>query len=168
MLHNTDIAILSTTDRKEPLKIFLTNLKRLIDADYISIAVFDHENDRFKIEMSSFLNCLNEGGETIHFASTILKSAISLKASQYYPEINEDDLFPEDIDFKEKGLKSLLIVPLIAKGLPLGTLNLGNTKEKRFSKEEIEVAERYVLQVAIAIDNSNLWEEMQNMFMDTV
>src|SRR3990172_6174668 len=163
ILHNTDKDILSTMNRKEILRLCIKNLQSLINTEYMSIAILDSEKDEFKIEVGSFLNCLIEQAETIPFTATILKTIISSRIPRYCPELSNEDLLPGDEEFRGKDIKSLLIVPMIAKGMPLGTLNLGSTEKNRFSEDDIELAEGYALQIAIAIDNSIIYERMQSL-----
>lgn len=168
VLHHTDMAILSTLDKREILQLCITNFKALVKADYISIAVFDSERNEFKLEASSFFNMLSADKRIIPFDSTILKWAVSSRLSRYCPDIRDEDLLKGDKWFKHKNIKSLLIVPLISKGRLLGVFNIGSLEKERFNQGDIELAEKYTLQVAIALDNSNLYEGMHNLFMDTV
>ncbi|MBI5874499.1 MAG: HD domain-containing protein [Deltaproteobacteria bacterium] len=167
-LHNTDTAILSTMDKQEVLQLCITNFKALVDAEYISIAAFDSEKNEFKLEASSFFNLFSADKRIIPFDSTILKWAVSSKISRYCPDIRDEDLLRGDKWFQHKDIKSILITPLIAKGRPLGTFNIGSLKKERFNQGDIELAEKYALQIAIALDNANLYEGMHNLFMDTV
>lgn len=168
ILHNTDKAILSTTDKQEMIKLCITNCKALVDADYISIASLDPEKNEFKLEASSFFNLLSIYERRIPFDSTILKSAISSRVSRYCPDIMDEDLLQGDGWLKDKNIKSIIIIPLIAKGEPIGVLNIGSLKKNRFGPRDIELSEQYALQIAIALDNANLYEGMQSLFMNTV
>lgn len=162
-LHNIDRVILSTMDKKEVLSLCLENLKPLLNSDYMSIAILEPEKNKFNVVANS-----NQDEEYIPFASTIFKSAISSQISRYCPELAPGDLLSGDSALKGKGVKSLLIVPLISKGSPIGTLNLGSAQIDRFTKDDISLAEGYALQMAIAIDNSNLYENLQSLFMNTL
>lgn len=167
-LHDTDRAILSSMDRKEVLEVCVGTIGRLIKTDYASIATFDPEGDEFKLEISSFLDTLGEHQLAVPYDSTLLRWAAASRTARYYPEIKSAEVLDGDSEFRDKGIRSLLIVPLIAKGSFLGTLNLGNLTKDGFAQEEIQLAERYALQIAIAIDNANLYEGMRNLFMNTI
>src|SRR3990170_1361943 len=121
----------------------------------------------FKV-VTSFSNSPIEEESSIPFDSTIFKSTLSSQVSRYCPEVSSEDLLSGDAIFRDIGIKSLLIVPLISKGSPIGTLNIGSAKKDQFTKDDITLAEGYALQVAIAIDNSNLYENLQNLFLNTV
>src|SRR3989337_2585135 len=155
-LYNIDRVILSTMDKKEVLQLCLSNLKPLLDIEYMSIAILEPEKDEFNIVIASFAHRMYEDNKPIPFNATILKSTISSRTSRYYADIKAEDLLSDDSMIKVYGIKSLLTVPLIAKGSPIGSLNLGSLKSNRFSKEDIVLAEGYALHMAIAIDNSKL------------
>ncbi len=57
------------------------------------------------------------------------------------------------------GTKALLVVPLIAGGGLLGTLNIDPGKQEHFKAGEIELAQTIANQTAIAIENSRLYTE---------
>lgn len=58
------------------------------------------------------------------------------------------------------GDKSILVVPLVAKGRILGTLFLNHTRSQHwYSNQDIEIASAIASQAAIAIDNARLYEE---------
>jgi putative nucleotidyltransferase with HDIG domain len=111
---------------------------------------------------------MHEDNKPILFNATIFKSTISSQTSLYYSDIGTEDLLSGDSMIKDYGIKSLLTVPLIAKGSPIGSLNLGSLKPNRFTKEDIVLAEGYALHMAIAIDNSKLYTELQNLFVNTI
>ena len=167
-LYNIDRVILSTMDKKEVLQLCLSNLKPLLDIEYMSIAILEPEKDEFNIVIASFAHRMYEDNKPIPFNATILKSTISSRTSRYYADVRAEDLLSGDNIIKVYGIKSLLTVPLIAKGSPIGSLNLGSLKPNRFSKEDIVLAEGYALHMAIAIDNSKLYAELQNFFMSTI
>jgi signal transduction histidine kinase len=63
--------------------------------------------------------------------------------------------------FGKQGLFSYLGIPLIAKGKSLGVLGLFSKEEHRFSDQEISFLSTLADQAAIAIQNSQLHEEMK-------
>ncbi len=63
--------------------------------------------------------------------------------------------------YKNVGLRSYVILPLMAKGRVLGVLNLGSLKPGRYGKKEIEILSPVAEILSLAIENSNLYEESQ-------
>jgi PAS domain S-box-containing protein len=61
----------------------------------------------------------------------------------------------------KRGVKAVLIVPLIAGGQLLGYLNIDQSDRGRFRPGEIELAQTIANQTAIAIQNARLFDETQ-------
>jgi signal transduction histidine kinase len=60
---------------------------------------------------------------------------------------------------RELGIASAMIVPLLARGEPLGALVLGSSSGRRYSAEDLELAEEVAAQAALAIENCRLLVE---------
>ena len=75
----------------------------------------------------------------------------------------------EDIDdaevlnplLREKGVRSLLGVPLLLEGQLLGVLHVGTLRSRRFSPEEIRLLQLVADRAALAIDHARLFREAQ-------
>lgn len=63
-------------------------------------------------------------------------------------------------DLESTGFQAALAVPLIAKGHVIGTLTVGDRAGRVFNPEEIELAQAFADQAAIALDNARLYEEL--------
>lgn len=75
--------------------------------------------------------------------------------------IQSDPRTPNPEFFVEHGLFSYLGVPLIAKGEPLGILGMFTRQEHRFSDQEIDFLTTLAGQAAVAIHNSQLYQEIK-------
>jgi signal transduction histidine kinase/HAMP domain-containing protein len=61
---------------------------------------------------------------------------------------------------QREALASLVHVPLLAKGVPLGTLCLGTHAPRTFTEEEISLLTAIGSQIAVAVENARLYEEL--------
>ncbi|HKG25529.1 MAG TPA: ATP-binding protein, partial [Thermomicrobiales bacterium] len=61
----------------------------------------------------------------------------------------------------EIGLRSVLAVPLAARGRTLGALSFGAATPGRFGPQEVAVAEELARRAALAVDNARLYAEAQ-------
>ena len=70
---------------------------------------------------------------------------------------------PEELELLRKmGMRSALVVPMLARGRPLGTITLVSTREgRRYDATDLEVAEELGRSVGLAIDNARLHAEAQ-------
>lgn len=62
---------------------------------------------------------------------------------------------------KEWGMKTLLILPLWVKGRSIGLAKLQSFRDRSFSELEIQLGQTLVNQVAIAIENARLFEQVK-------
>ncbi|MDQ4064188.1 MAG: PAS domain S-box protein, partial [Actinomycetota bacterium] len=88
--------------------------------------------------------------------------------SELVPEIPESLLAESAVDAEHReilhgmGLKSYLIVPLIARGRKLGAISLVSAESGRsYGYAELELAEELARRAALAVDNARLYEEAQ-------
>ena len=81
------------------------------------------------------------------------------------PESGLDDV-AQDEEHRELlrslGLRSYMVVPLVARGRMLGAISLvAAESERRYSEEDLELAEDLARRAALAVDNARLYEEAQ-------
>jgi GAF domain-containing protein len=71
-----------------------------------------------------------------------------------------------DYDFPEAqklmGYRTVLAVPLLREGVPLGTITLWKTEVAPFSDKQIELLTTFADQAVIAIENVRLFDEIQD------
>jgi putative nucleotidyltransferase with HDIG domain len=73
-----------------------------------------------------------------------------------------------DAALREAGLKSLLAIPLVSKESAKGVLLLGRSEPGPFSAEDIFAIEKVAAQMAVALENARLYEELRELFISTV
>jgi len=63
--------------------------------------------------------------------------------------------------YKNVGLRSYVILPLMVKGKALGALNLGSLKPRCYGKKEIKILSPIAEILSLAAENSNLYQESE-------
>jgi PAS domain S-box-containing protein len=85
---------------------------------------------------------------------------------EFYPEINDDMLVTAALDaehlrlMRQLGFRSVIIVPLVARGETLGVITLVTAESGRhYTDADLELAEDLARRAAVAVDNARLYEE---------
>ncbi|HKP47674.1 MAG TPA: GAF domain-containing protein, partial [Pyrinomonadaceae bacterium] len=71
-------------------------------------------------------------------------------------EVENADLFNPIL--REKGIKSLLGVPLIVEGRPIGVLHVGTFVHTDFTKDDVRLLQSAADRIALAIENARLYQ----------
>ncbi|RNC73292.1 MAG: HD domain-containing protein [Desulfuromonadales bacterium] len=66
------------------------------------------------------------------------------------------------------GIRSLLAIPLMARDQVKGVLLLGDREEGKFARGETFTIEKIASQMAVALENARLYEDMRSLFINTV
>jgi HD-GYP domain-containing protein (c-di-GMP phosphodiesterase class II) len=77
-------------------------------------------------------------------------------------------LGPIDRELRKTGVESLLAIPLVSKETIKGVLLLGDNQPGQFVREDAFAIEKIASQLAVALENARLYEELQNLFIGTV
>jgi putative nucleotidyltransferase with HDIG domain len=81
---------------------------------------------------------------------------------------DRQDAGQPDISLRDAGLESLLAIPLVSKEAAKGVLLLGRSEPGRFSAEDTFAIEKIAAQMAVALENARLYEELRELFISTV
>ena len=79
----------------------------------------------------------------------------------HIPDVFEDPEYTSWDSQKAGRYRSVLGVPLLREGIPIGVLGLTGSKPRSFSNKQIELVTTFADQAAIAIENARLFDEVQ-------
>lgn len=68
----------------------------------------------------------------------------------------------------KEGLTSVLTVPLLSKGEPLGVIRVYGHSERQFTSGEVALLEAFANQASVAIENASLYEDIRRNYYETV
>ena len=91
-----------------------------------------------------------------------IQTAINHKQITIRNHLQTQDLTPYEEMLYQKGGRSLLVLPVIAKNKVIGTLNISSKIPDFFSTEIVEKLSNFTNQIALALDRIAAYESLQN------
>ena len=149
-------AINSRLDLDHILSKISSELVRIIDYDMGCLAIYEKDDNCLYIRHIHRRNGdTSSEGRYVPLDESNLVGWVAINRKPILRrDIPADDRFSEIM--KEDDLRSDIVVPLIAKDLLIGTLNLGSRERNHFSEFDLELVNKFSQLTSIAIENSQL------------
>src|SRR5262245_34982812 len=154
----------STFDLKSVLQTLVESAGRLCDADFATItrqiggALFFAEAYGHSSEFIEYVRAMPvERGRGTATGRALLEGRVIHIA---------DVLTDQDYTWAEAqrlgGYRTVLGVPMLREGVPIGVLGLSRSEVRPFTEKQIELVSTFADQAAIAIENVRLFDEIQD------
>src|SRR5262249_49982349 len=99
---------------------------------------------------------------TVNRGYMVGRATLARRAVQVEDVATDPELVAAAHAFTRAGnIHTVLAVPLLLKGHPIGVIGLARTKIARFDDKQVALVEAFADQAVIAIENSRLFEEVQ-------
>jgi len=158
--------IITKLDREALFAAIAGALRRMLPFDRASLALYDPAREVVKVSavagVPSPTGALPVGREF-----PVRGSHLQPVLEQRRPVVRQDlareaRAAPED-RLLEEGIRSYIAVPLISKGKPLGTLNVGSQTPARYSEDDALFLQEVANQIALAVENALAYEEIARL-----
>ncbi len=161
IITNANKIIASSLELKEVYKAVCHELEKIIDFDRTSITLLVGGNS--VIEYIVFtkgvdFSHLSEGTIFPRQGSTT-EAVINLRRPIIIPDTSQGE-FSTDGTLHSEGIRSRLSFPLEYQERGIGALNFGSKKANNFTQEHADLLLQVAPQLAIAIENSNLFQRI--------
>ncbi|MDR4509516.1 MAG: PAS domain S-box protein [Candidatus Brocadiaceae bacterium] len=161
-LNNINKILASRLDLREVYKSLSTELHKVVDFDRISITLLDEKRVEFvtfALSKEYHISKLEEGVPYSKYGS--LAGKVVENGEVYIVHDTAQGAFSTDPILLKEGIKSRLSVPLVCKGEIIGSLNFGSNKVHNYTETHVEIINKIVPQLAIAIDNTRLFDKIK-------
>src|SRR5215472_10605724 len=160
-------AIASNLDLRELFAAISAGLRRLLQFEYTSLAIYDSKTGQLRLYAMDF----PDGQDFFHeqmqipLEGTPPGEAFTRRRPVVLDESNMSQFTSAEGLRKmlAAGLRSGCVLPLISRDRALGTLNLGARREGSVSSDEVDLLTQVAQQVAIAVENALAFSEIEEL-----
>jgi signal transduction protein with GAF and PtsI domain len=153
-------AVSSTLHVNEVLDMIVKKIPEVMGLKAATIRLLDHTGRKLKLVAAFGLSekYLNRG--PVDTEENIIE-ALNEKPVAIY-DVTTDRRIIYQKEAAEEGIRSMLTLPVVARGKVLGVLRLLTDKYREFSQQEIDFAASLAEQCGIAIENATMYEKIKN------
>ena len=158
--------ISSTLHVREVLDMIVRKLPEVLKLKAATIRLLDHTGKKLILVASHGLSekYLNRG--PVDTEENVIK-ALNEKPVAIY-DVTTDSMIRYQKEAAEEGIKSILTLPVVARGKVLGILRLLTGEPRAFSKQEIDFSASLAEQCGIAIENATMYEKTKKEYDEMI
>lgn len=159
-LHEIDVAIITTLELRAILELLLEKIDLFLPHSPAStVRLFNRESGSLELTACRNLDEKEWRSEEWKAGRDLDRVVVEIQTPLMVDNLQSDPRTQDPDFFCRHGLVSYLGVPLIAKGEVLGVLSFYTRAAQQFSNEELEFLNTLGGQAALAIYNSQLYEQ---------
>lgn len=167
LLLDVNNAIASNLNLRALFAAISAGLRRLMQLDYVSLAIYDLELEQLRLYALDFPESQGLFHEEMQIPLEGTPPGQAFTSRQPVLLVDASSLARfsgEGVRLAlAEGLKSGCILPLVSRDRALGTLNVGCRREGAFSAEDVDLLAQVANQIAIAVENALAFSEIDDL-----
>jgi PAS domain S-box-containing protein len=152
-------ALSSTLDVKEALNLIVNKIPEVMNLKAATIRLLDDTGKKLILAAAYGLSDKYLGRGPVDTEENVI-NALNEKPVAIY-DVTKDEKIKYKEEAIEEGIRSMLTLPVIARGRVLGILRLLTGEPRKFSQQEIDFAASLAEQSGIAIENATMYEKLK-------
>ena len=141
----------------ELLAVLLPRIRTILGADTCAVLLLDEPSAELVARAAVGIEEEVEQGVRIPVGRGFAGRIAAQRTPVILDDVDHADVLNPIL--REKGIKSMLGVPLLASGDAIGVLHVGVLRHRTFTKDDVELLEVVAQRVALAIERAQLHEE---------
>ena len=150
-------AALAYLSEDDLLTALLDRIAEILRSDTAAILMLEPSGERLVARAAKGIEEEVEQGVTIPVGRGFAGRVVAERRAIEIPDVDHADILNPIL--REKGIRSLLGVPLVVEGRPIGVLHVGSLTPRDFTGEDKELLQLAADRAALAIDNAHLYME---------
>jgi len=160
LVNNLTKIITSSLNLNEVYQWFTEELRKIMDVDWASVVIIEGDKLRF-YAMSSKIDSVWQTGDVVPLAGTATEYVATTKKPIIEPDLAKKKKFWTGKYHLERGIRSIVYLPLLARGEAFGALVIASRRPHAYGEKELNLLKNVVGQIALPIRNARLFEETE-------
>ncbi len=144
---------------REILQLIVTMTAEMMGSKICSLMLLDDKSKELKIEATQSLSEEYRSKPHVQLRASVSGRAILEKKPVIVEDVTKDPQYGYPDIARKENLRSLLVVPMMAKDKPIGVLNCYTSTVHTFTDEEIQLVQAVSNQAALAIEHTRAIEK---------
>jgi diguanylate cyclase (GGDEF)-like protein/putative nucleotidyltransferase with HDIG domain len=159
---NKSSSILSSSlDIQEIFGSFIEELKNVLDVHWASIVLIEG-SDLCCVALSSNEGSTYKIGERIPMEGSGTGWVVTQKKMFIEPDLSQERYFQTGENFYKQGLRSMVYLPLLAKGKVIGSFIVASKQPHAYSQRNLKLLEQLAAQIAMPLENAQLYAQAEH------
>jgi signal transduction histidine kinase len=149
-------AALAHLEVEELLRVLLPRIRDILGADTCAVLLLDEDTDELVARAAVGIEEEVESGVRIPVGGGFAGRVAAGKHPVVLDDVDEADVLNPIL--REKGIKSMLGVPLVVAGGVIGVLHVGTLYRRRFDADDVDLLQLAADRAAVALEHARLFE----------
>ena len=168
-LYEVGKSITSTLHLDHVLRLITRKAAKIMNASACSLRLLDHSRQLLILKCAYNLDQnFYKIKKTLEVGESIAGRVVQKGEPYIIRDIRGEKHYKYPQLAKQKGLRSLMTVPLVQKNRIIGVLSIYNKKICNYTKHDVELLSMLADQATIAIENARLYEQAEKGYLNTI
>jgi GAF domain-containing protein len=150
-------AALAHLDVDDLLDVLLPRIRDILSADTCAVLLLDEENEELVATAAVGIEEEVEQGVRIPLGRGFAGRIAAHRHPVILDDLDHADVFNPIL--RQKGIRSMLGVPLLVRDRAIGVMHVGTLTLRRFTQDDTELLQLVAERVALAVERAQLYEE---------
>jgi len=160
VINRSSAIITSSLDIQRIFGSFIKELKKVTDISWAAVALIEDDSLYF-LALSSEIGSAWKVGKRVPIKGTATEWVVTHRETMVESDLSQESQFVMSESYHKQGVRSIAHLPLIAKGRGIGSLIVASRYPSAYSHRHIMLLEQLASQIAMPIENSRLYAELQ-------
>jgi len=160
VINRLSTIITSSLDIQVIYDSFIEELKKVVDVSWAAIVLIE-ENNLYFLALSSEIGSAWKVGERVPIKGTATEWVVTHRKVVVESDLSQESRFGTAKYHLKQGVRSIVYLPLIAKGKAIGSLIVASRHPNAYSQRHIMLLEQLASQIAMPVENSQRYAEAE-------